>query len=81
MSQPHGFINPQFPTHVCKLKKDIYGLKQYSPTWYNVLREHLLKMCFVKTKSNTSLFVPKHTVVTVYMVVYVDDIIITGNHP
>ena len=28
MSQPEGFLHPQFPTHVCKLKKALYGLKQ-----------------------------------------------------
>uniref|UniRef100_A0A1S3X2Y4 Retrovirus-related Pol polyprotein from transposon TNT 1-94 n=2 Tax=Nicotiana TaxID=4085 RepID=A0A1S3X2Y4_TOBAC len=81
MSQPRGFINTQFPTHVCKLKKAIYGLKQAPRAWYNALREHLLKMHFVKTESDTSLFVWKHLAVTIYVLVYVDDIIITGNHP
>lgn len=81
MSQPGGFINPQFPTHVCRLKKVIYGFQQAPRAWYNALREHLLKMHFVKTESDTSLFVWKHLAVTIYVLVYVDDIIITGNHP
>lgn len=47
----------------------------------NALCEHLLEMHLVRTKSNTSFFILKHLVVTIYVFVYVDDIIITGNHP
>lgn len=40
----------------------------------NALCEHLLEMHLVRTKSNTSLFILKHLVVTIYVLVYVDDI-------
>lgn len=81
LSQPRGFINPQFPTHVRKPEKATYGLEQDPRAWYNSLHEHLLKMHFVRTESDTSLFVWKHLVVTIYVLIYVDDIIITGNPP
>lgn len=28
MPQPEGFVNPDYPKHICKLKKALYGLKQ-----------------------------------------------------
>ncbi|KAG6423270.1 hypothetical protein SASPL_113661 [Salvia splendens] len=39
MEQPPGFIDPQFPNHVCRLKKAIYGLKQASLAWYQRLND------------------------------------------
>ena len=37
MSQPPGFINSNFPHHVCKLNKALYGLKQSRRAWYTKL--------------------------------------------
>ncbi|KAJ9536158.1 hypothetical protein OSB04_un000659 [Centaurea solstitialis] len=34
MSQPHGFVDPLLPYHVCQLNKAIYGLRQVSRAWY-----------------------------------------------
>lgn len=42
MVQPPGFIDTDFPTHICKLKKVIYGLKQAPRAWYTELRPFLL---------------------------------------
>ncbi|GKA44569.1 retrovirus-related pol polyprotein from transposon TNT 1-94 [Tanacetum coccineum] len=38
VSQPDGFVDPDFPNHVYFLKKDLYGLKQQDPrAWYDKL--------------------------------------------
>ncbi|XP_020689411.1 uncharacterized protein LOC110104580 [Dendrobium catenatum] len=41
MTQPQGFVDPQYPGHICKLNKAIYGLKQSPRQWYNKLTTQL----------------------------------------
>ncbi|GJS46082.1 retrovirus-related pol polyprotein from transposon TNT 1-94 [Tanacetum coccineum] len=43
VSQPEGFIDPEFPDHVYRLKKDLYGLKQAPRTWYDKLSSFLIE--------------------------------------
>ena len=35
MEQPLGYIDPQFPKHVCRLKRALYGLKQAHRAWFH----------------------------------------------
>jgi hypothetical protein len=46
MAQPLGFVDPTFPSHVCHLHKSLYGLKQASRAWYNLLSEFLISIGF-----------------------------------
>ena len=78
MAQPQGFINPASPTFVCKLHKAIYGLKQAPRAWYNELMNFLVSLGFIRTASDSSLFIRHHSTQAIYLIVYVDDIIITG---
>ncbi|GJV41196.1 retrovirus-related pol polyprotein from transposon TNT 1-94 [Tanacetum coccineum] len=39
VSQPDGFVDPENPNHVYKLKKALYGLKQAPRAWYNIVRQ------------------------------------------
>ncbi|XP_070003574.1 uncharacterized protein [Nicotiana sylvestris] len=80
MVQPPGFEDEQFPSHICYLKKAIYGLKQAHRAWYNELKTFLLYLGFVKSKSDASLFIRKVSNNVLYVLVYVDDISITGSH-
>jgi hypothetical protein len=80
MSQPPGFVHPQFPTAVCELKKAIYGLKQAPRAWFSRLSTRLLDLGFVSSKSDLSLFIYKSSGITLLALVYVDDIILTGSN-
>lgn len=79
MEQPPGFIDKDRPTHVCLLNKAIYGLKQAPRAWYNELKQHLLDCGFVNSLADASLFIYHQGNVFVYLLVYVDDILVTGN--
>ena len=57
ISQPGGFLHPQFPTHVCKLKKALYRLKQAPRAWYEKLKSSMLQWGFHTSRSDTSLFI------------------------
>ena len=66
---------------MCKLNKAIYGLKQAPRAWFDKLKATLLRFQFRSSKCDPSLIVytdSKNTVI--YMLVYVDDIIVTGNN-
>ncbi|GKE03301.1 retrovirus-related pol polyprotein from transposon RE1 [Tanacetum coccineum] len=79
MTQPPGYINPEFPHHICKLKKALYGLKQAPRAWYIELTNFLLHFGFRKSLADASLFIYQAQKVTCYLLVYVDDIVLAGN--
>ncbi|KAK1406226.1 hypothetical protein QVD17_41515 [Tagetes erecta] len=78
MRPPVGYYSPT-ETRVCKLNKSLYGLKQASRMWNEKLVGVLLNFGFSKSKCDHSLFVKHDGSVTVIALVYVDDIILTGN--
>lgn len=80
MAQPPGFVDHDKPTHVCKLNKAIYGLKQAPRAWYLELRQFLIESSFIKSHKDTSLFMLHSGDTTIYLLIYVDDIIITGSN-
>ena len=81
MCQPPGFSDPAKPNHVCRLKKAIYGLKQALRAWYSELHSFLLATGFQNSLANTSLFIFRKATAFVYVLVYVDDILITRTNP
>ncbi|PKU75288.1 Retrovirus-related Pol polyprotein from transposon TNT 1-94 [Dendrobium catenatum] len=81
MQQPQGFQDSLHPNHVCKLKKALYGLKQSPREWYSTLSTHLLRYGFKISNSDQSLLTYKHGNIQLYILIYVDDILLTGNSP
>ncbi|KAJ9542597.1 hypothetical protein OSB04_029103 [Centaurea solstitialis] len=79
MIQPPGYKNKQLPNHICKLQKSLYGLKQAPRAWYMELKTFLLSYGFKKSQSDASLFIYSHKGILMNFLVYVDDIILTGN--
>jgi hypothetical protein len=78
MVQPPGFIDSQNTSIVCHLKKAIYGLKQAPGAWFQRLSTKLLELGFHGSTLDISLFIYNSGGVRLFILVYVDDIIITG---
>jgi histone deacetylase 1/2 len=81
MRQPPGYSDKQVPHYLCKLDKALYGLKQAPRAWYARLSQKLQSLGFTPSKADTSLFFYKSGKHVIYMLVYVDDIIIASSSP
>jgi hypothetical protein len=81
MEQPKGFEDPNFPNHVCRLHKSIYGLKQAPRAWFMRLSQALLDLGFSSSAVDTSLFLFHQNSVHVFVLIYVDDILVSSNSP
>ena len=79
MSQPLGYVDLAHPNHVCKLHKAIYGLKQAPRAWFDRFTSQLFHIGFQASFADCNLFILHHGSFVVYLLLYVDDIIITGN--
>lgn len=65
--------------HACRLRKVIDGLKQALRAWYTALKEVILSLSFNISKANSSLFIYNQGSVICYLLVHVNDLVITGN--
>ncbi|GKC74167.1 retrovirus-related pol polyprotein from transposon TNT 1-94, partial [Tanacetum coccineum] len=57
VSQPNGFVDPDNPNHVYKLKKALYGFKQAPRAWYGMLSLFLISQNFSKGSVDPTLFI------------------------
>nr|XP_020168146.1 uncharacterized mitochondrial protein AtMg00810-like [Aegilops tauschii subsp. strangulata] len=76
--QPTGFVDPACPDDVCLLSRSLYGLKQAPRAWYQRIAAFLHQLGFRSTRSDASLFVYHQGTDTAYLLLYVDDIILTA---
>ncbi|KAK1629526.1 hypothetical protein QYE76_003841 [Lolium multiflorum] len=79
MRQPPGFSDPDRPDHICRLTKALYGLKQAPRAWHARLATALRAHGFTPSAADSSLFLLQKPAVTMYLLVYVDDIILVSS--
>jgi hypothetical protein len=80
ISQAPSYSHPQYSNHVCRLQKALYGLKQAPQAWFSRLSNKLLDFGFLASKSDTSSFINKSIALTMFVLIYADDIIITSSN-
>jgi hypothetical protein len=78
--QPSGFVDSQHPTHVCRLLKSLYGLKQAPRAWFQRFASFVRTIGFTESKSDASLFILHRNNNIAYLLLYVDDIILTASN-
>ncbi|KAK9061505.1 hypothetical protein SSX86_018687 [Deinandra increscens subsp. villosa] len=80
LKQPQGFVDSTKPDYVCKLHKSLYGLKQAPRVWFTRFSSAMHRLGFTGSKTDPSLFIYHRQATVLYLLVYVDDIILTGNN-
>jgi hypothetical protein len=68
------------PDTVCRLNRSLYGLKQAPRAWYSRFTTYLASIGFVEAKSDTSLSISRRGEDIVYLLLYVDDIVLTASN-
>ncbi|GJW73875.1 copia protein [Tanacetum coccineum] len=75
VAQPLGFIDFAKPNYVFRLKKSLYGLKQASKAWYDLLKAFIIKHDYFMGMVDNTLFTKKKDSNLIIVQIYVDDII------
>ena len=79
MVQLEGFITKGQEKKVCKLRKSIYGLKQASRSWNIRFDKSVKSFRFIQCPNEPCVYKRSSENVTVFLILYVDDILIIGN--
>ncbi|GKA57857.1 ribonuclease H-like domain-containing protein [Tanacetum coccineum] len=79
MHQPPGFVDARFPNHVCRLQRSLYGLKQAPRAWFQRFAGYATRAGFYHSRCDSSLFIYRQGSQVAYLLLYVDDIILTAS--
>jgi transposase InsO family protein len=79
MTQPEGFVVAGQEELVCKLRKSLYGLKQAGRAWFEKINTALIKMDFTPLDSDHCVYVRHRGDEVMYIVLYVDDLLLIGS--
>jgi hypothetical protein len=78
IEQPQGFEVEDRKTHICRLKKFMYGLKQDPRSWYGRIDSFMTSLGFTKSKVDSNLYFKVMNDEPVILLLYVDDLFLTG---
>lgn len=81
MEQPPGFQDPSRPSFGWRLKWALYGLRQAPKAWFDWFSTYILSLGFFCSSVDSSLFICHNSLGTLILLLYVDDIILTGSNP
>lgn len=79
MRQPPGFLTPGQEELVCKLRRSIYGLKQSPRAWYEEVDSFLRSIGCRRSALDSNLYLRQQGDQTAIILLFVDDLLITGN--
>ncbi|RVW86926.1 Retrovirus-related Pol polyprotein from transposon RE1 [Vitis vinifera] len=80
MEQPPGFVAQRESGLVCRIRRSLYGLKQSPRAWFNRFSSVVQEFGIFRNTANHSVFYHHNSSgQCIYLVVYVDDIVITGS--
>jgi histone deacetylase 1/2 len=80
MQQPPGFIPEKHASKVCLLKKALYGLKQAGRQWYENIDHFFIKSDLQRSSGDPTLYFHKDGELITIILIYVDDLLLTGNN-
>ena len=66
---------------VCKLKKSLYGLKQSPRAWFGRFSTTMKEFGYKQSNSDHTLFIKHKEGKVTALIVYVDDMVLTGDDP
>jgi hypothetical protein len=78
VEQPEGFETFTRDTHVCMLRRALYGLKKAPRAWYACIDNYLLGLGFTKSEADPNLYYLVVEGKPLILVLYVDDLKLTG---
>ncbi|GJY81731.1 ribonuclease H-like domain-containing protein [Tanacetum coccineum] len=79
MHQPSGFRDSEHPDYACLLQRSLYGLKHAPRAWFQRFASYITRVGFHHSRCDSSLFIYRQGTDTAYLLLYVDDIVLTDS--